>query len=359
MDTIACWIYIMGYETTRKSQAFRTTSATSHLHASFRQNLPHGGSYGEMFPEFGCSLVSSISDGRPASNTQPRKMGTPLIINPETEEKAETDAFTGSCSSRTCHRPMDAATYRTTDKIRFWRPIYACRGMETFTQRFWMELSKATTTRFATKRKGHRLVEAQDMAFFKKKPARLMRTSSFWTKADFCLFPTSEKHGPRLAAHRSFATVTCAIKSRPLDALLYPLAVDVLAFMSDFMRIILLVRKSFCFYGICFATYAGKLSYFGIAAPSIRGLMSKRFFERPNGFMSTGSPAMHRNLIRLNTFGLMANVTFPTVCTKTRIIWDHICIVLSVEFGVLRDYLNRVSNIQKYLGHDGLVSIIC
>jgi hypothetical protein len=359
MDTCPCRMYIMGYETTRKSQAVGTASSTSHCHAACGQNLPLGCADVEILPEFGGALVSGLSKERPTGNTEPGKMGTALTLDRTAERKAETDAVAGSCGSRTRHRPVDAETDCTADKGQLWRPVYARRRMEALTQRFRLELSKASATSSAKERKGHSIVEAQDMAFFKKKPESLMLTSPSWTRADFCSYPTSGRPGLRQATLRSFATATGATKSRPSGASPYPRAAVVWVFMSVSMRTISPARKSSHSCGICCAICASMFFWSGTTAPSIKGQMSKRFFKRPGGFISTGSPATRRNSILLNTFGHMANAIFPTACTRTRIIWGRICIVLSAGFEILRHSLNRVSNSRKFPGHDKLVSIIC
>src|SRR5271157_2981277 len=222
----------MVYETTRKSLAIRKTSSTSHRHAALRQNLSHGCATVESIPELGGAMVSGLSEERPRRYSESSQMGTALTIDRSSERKAEADTVARSCGNRTRHRSMDLKTYRTTDKGRLWRPVYACRGMEAVTPRFWLELSKAAATCSAKKRKGHCIVEAQDMAHFKKKPESLMPISPFWMKAAFCLYRTSAKPGLPRAAHRSFATATGVIKSRPSAASPYPPAAVVWVFMS-------------------------------------------------------------------------------------------------------------------------------
>ena len=342
----------MVYETTRKSQAIGSAASASHRHAAFRQNLSDRGEKIEIIPEFGSALVSDLSEERPARNSEPGQMGTSLTVDRSSERKAEENAFARSCGSRTHHRPMDIKTYRTADSCRLRRPLYARRGMEAFTPRFWLELSKAATTRSAKRRKGHCVLEAQDMAQYKKKPENLRPILPSWTKVVFCLYRTSEKLGLLWAAHRSFVTATGVIKSRPSGVSPYPLAATIWVFMSVSMPITSPVRKSSLFCGICCVICAGTFFWSGTMAPSTRGRMLKLFCKRPSDFTSTGFPVMLQNSIRLNMFGLMGNAIFQTARMRTRIIWDRICIVQSAECEVLRNSLNRALHIRRSLGHE-------
>ena len=278
-------------------------------------------------------------------------MGTTFSLDRSSERKAEEKAAERSCSSRTRHRPMDIKAYRTADSCRLRRPLHACRSMEAITPRFWLELSKAATTRSAKRRKGHCVLEAQDMAQYKKKPENLRPILPSWTKAVFCSYRTSAKRGLLRAAHRSCATATGVIKSRPSAVSPCPLAATILVFMSVSMPITSRARRSSLFWGICCAICAGTLFLSGTMAPSTREQTLKLSCKRPSDFMSTGFPVMLLNSIRLNMFGLMGNAIFPTAPMKIRIIWDLIYTVLLAECAVLKGSLNRVLHIRKSLGH--------
>jgi len=342
----------MGYETTRKSQAVRKTPSTSHRHVAFRQNLPYRCTKVKGFLEFGSALVSGLSEERPSRDSELCQVGTAVTVDRLSERKAEEKVAERSCSFRTHHRPMDVETHCAANPCRLRCPIYACGGMEAITPRFRLELSKTATTRLATKRKGHCVLETQDMAQYKKKPENLRPTLLSWTKAGFCSYRMSVKPGLLRAAHRSFATATSVIRSRPSEVSPYPLAATVLVFMSVSMRITSPDGKSSLSCGICCVICADMLFLSGTAAPSTRGRMLRLSCKRPSDFISTGFPVMLRNSIRLNMFGLMGNAIFLTARMKTRIIWDLIYIALLAECVLLRSSLNHALHIPRSLGHE-------
>jgi len=342
----------MGYETKWKSQTVRKAASASHNHAAFRQTISHSGSKGESLSEFGGTMASELSKDGPKRNSEPGQMGTAIPLDRSSEREAKEKATARSWCNRIRHRLMDVKTYCASDSGRLRSPIYARGGVETVTQRFWLELPKAGTTRSSKRRKSHCTLEKQDMASYKKKPKDLGPILPFWTKAGFCSYRTFVKLGHLRAAHRSFVIATGVIGSRSSEVSPYLLVVNTWVFMSVFMPITSPERKSLLFCGICCIICAGMLFWSGTVGLSTKGQTSKFSWKRPSVFMSIDFLAMPRKLIRLNMFGLMENAICPTVCMKTRFTWGLICIVPSVEYAVLSNFLNLAFNTRNSLGHE-------
>lgn len=350
----------MRYETKRKPRTVRKAASTSHSHAAFRQTLPHCGSRVESVPKFCSALVSNLSEEGPTRHSEPGQMGAALPIGRTSERTAEEKAAERSRSSWAYHRPMDVKAYRTTDSGRLRSPLYARGGMETVAPQFWVELSEARETRSSKRRKGHSLLEEKYLAPYKKKPKNLGPTWRSWTKAGSCSYRLYVKPGLRRVRRQSCATVTAMKKSRPLAALRYLPDGSALDFSSNFMPITSPAGKSSVSCSICCVICVGMWCLSGTVAPSIRERMLRRSWKRPDDFMSIDFPAMHRNSIRLNTFGRMVSATFLTAHTKTRIAWALICVGLLGGFAVLSSFFSRVLNTRSFLGREYFnVSIIC
>lgn len=342
----------MGHETKRKSQTVRKAASTGHNHAAFRQTLPHGSGKCESLFEFSGTMASELSKAGPKRNSEPGQMGAAILLDRKSEREVKEKTATRSCPNRLRHRSMDVKTYCTIDSGRLRRPLYARGGVETVAKRFWLELSKAGTTRSAKRRKGDCVLEEKNMAPYKKKPKTLGLILHFWTKAGSCSYRTFVRLGLLRAAHRSFGIATVVIKSRLSEVSPYLLAITAWAFMPVFMLITSLALKSLLFCVICCVICVSMLFWSGMAVLSTKEEMLKIFCKRPSVFTSIGFLAMLRNSIRLSMFGLMENAICPTVCMKIRFGWGPICIAPSDGCVVLNNFSNPAFNTRNFLGHE-------
>lgn len=330
----------MGHETKRKSKTIGSAALRSDRHAAFRKNLPLcSGQLASVF-EFGRALVSDLSKERTNRYPEPSAMGKAIFVDGFPKGEVKKEVAERRSGSRTHHRLMDAETDRGADSKGFRYSLYPCGGMEASPQRFSLELSKAGTTRFAEGREGHRRLEKQELAAYKKKPKNLGPIWRFSTKAGSCSSRWFVGVGHRQVRRRFCDTVTVMIKYPPSAALPYPPAADVLDFISDSMRITLPAAKSSLFCDICFAICADMLYSFGMAVLYIGKQLLRNFWKKQSDFIYIAFLVMRRNSIRLNTFGPMANVTSPTAHMKILIGCAYICVGQSGKCAIHSNCLN-------------------
>jgi hypothetical protein len=284
----------MGYETTWKSRVVRKSASAGHSYAPWRHTIPYGGAEIESVPEFGGTVVSSLSQERQERNLPPRPLGATIPFSPSSERKVEEKTSPRSCHSRILHRLVDAPAYRTNDSIRFRSSVYACRRMENVTPRFRMELSKAGTASLATGRKGHSILEIQDVATYKKKPKNLRRISCLSMKADSCSYPMSVKRGLPQDVRRYSDIAISMRRFRSLAVFpCRPTAIG-LACMSDFMPIISTAPMLPFSCGTCCGICASMWFWFWIMALSINDVTSVISFVKFDDFTSIGCQVMRR-----------------------------------------------------------------
>lgn len=313
MDTLQKLWHRFGNETLRRIPTTRKKKAESHFLASKRKNISLCCSKTEGIFEFSDSMVSNLpQNGQEGTLCQTNSRAS-LSTFGQTEGKVEATAFGRSETNRLFDRLMDGETNWPIGRKAIWRSLRLGWNSQTLDREFTVELPKAGTSSSPAERRSHRLLEAANMAEYKKTRESLGPIWSSLTKVDSSSFQMCVKHGRRAERLRFFDIVRSMIASRRSVRSAFRLNVNSWVFISSIIPRILREWKWFFFCEICCDICRGVWFCFGMEArfTDVRWLRS--FLRAIQDCAFIVFLRTLRSLTQRNLFGRRLNMIYRIV----------------------------------------------
>lgn len=317
----------MRHETKGKFWRVGDAPAAGRRLVASRANIPCRGADAGSILEFGGSLVASVPPPGETWTTVEAGSRQAASVASAAEEGVGEGTAARAIGRRVLHRCMDVATNRGRDSQAFWRSLPSRTCMEIVARGFGMELSEAGTAGQRTGRRGHRTLEAVQVAPYKKRRAQLVPIWPFWMKADSSLSRMSARHGGRAGIRLAHVIATDMIgspRSRSSPSRQFASDSDCsFIFTSPISRL----QRSSSSCAPCFDISAARSCCCGMAVPFTGAPTSKPSCVlipdcTPNAF-----PLTPRNSIPMNSSGPKPNANWLTVhrptCRISAAVWKR------------------------------------
>jgi hypothetical protein len=214
MDNHSDLCYGWEHETTWQFSAIGNAAPEGDRVATCRSDLSEGSLDREVFGEFGRALVSSLSSKRPPGPADQTDSGAATTTDRGPDSDFRTSALRRSAKGGLRHGSVDLAAGGRPDREALRSALWSDRRPPAALAAIGVDLTEAGAPGDRAQRAGHRAVEANGLAGYKKTPGAGARISSFSTKAGFCLSPMCARCGLRSAKRRFCAITTGTTRSR-------------------------------------------------------------------------------------------------------------------------------------------------
>lgn len=291
------------HETKRNPKATREATPTCNRIAEKRKQLVGSSKRNRLFGKFGISLAADL---------QTRRRGC-LEIKAGARATDKTEIQTETCfnpySIKGCsflglrHGFMDHPASSKSNRETL-RHNLSPEPSVAFSNISGVELPEAREKGTGTGRVVNPTLETLQMAPYKKKPNRLVPTSSFLTKVGFFLFPVSGVHGHLVGKLRTCLWQETGQKYLPFLLSVFLQRENMLPSIFDFIPVkMYALQKWNGFCTIFFIILKDLLSFCGIAAwfTGLRWLLD--FLNDIRECLPIFSRGMHPNLILMNLYG--------------------------------------------------------
>ena len=225
-------------------------------------------------------------------------------------------AFTGGLGVRFCQRSVDPEAYRQGDSQRVRRKVspQPCLASAARVQ---LVLPGSRAPSAATRRKGHRPLEAVSLAAYKKRRYDLGPIWPFSMKVAFCSSRPAGGLGGHAGRLPSFAIATNTTAFRPWLPLPSRRSASIWGFTSASNRTTSKVSTWPPSCGNCSITCGGTSSSFGTKGAITKDRTWPGCGKTTGACISSGSPATPRNSIPPSRSGTISRDTRPTACPAT------------------------------------------
>lgn len=305
------------HETNRNTKTARATQETGCTTAKQQPWNPRNCSTSRCIPQFGRTLERCLQKRRPRSASQQTSTLPAMQTDRQTIAKAPRHTLKRRHSQWLQNRVVDAKEDSPDNSGKFWYRLSTVRCL-VYSFSYGLQLPKAGTSCQRTQRAGHRNLEKETLALYKKRPKEVVKPSFCWMKVALCSSLWCVEPGPQEAKRPCFTTGKVTTSSRPLALSVFlPYVINWVCILISRIRISALTIL--CFLSVNFLfIFQRVLLRFWIAGLCIAGAQNVCKDDLPGESSLNGCRLMHRSLIRLSRSGITASiVTLPIIFRMT------------------------------------------
>ncbi len=306
----------MGHETPWNRSAAGKAAPTGHPAVKSGQESVGCGTGSKRFCELSLSLVPDVPNKGLAGTVPPTHSGKTTQTLQVPKEKTGKGALKGTPNRWIPHGSMDLKTGSRGDRATVWHSLSPLPCLET-SSKPGLELPETGAPGFAKGRRADRPLEALPLAPYKKTPKGLGPIWSSSMSPAFCSFPTSRAPGHPRA--RLLSSTISTSRTEFLPSVLWRCLrkEDAWPFISSFAHAISPAWMSGPSSKACSGIFRGLWSCCGIGELSTGVKKSSNGSLNIQDFMWNIFQPTHRNLTRLNMFGIRPIALYPTVRRRT------------------------------------------
>jgi hypothetical protein len=325
MDTSSNKYYALGHETLRNAEPAGSTPASCDCSVEVRKTVSNCRRNVGLFFELSGTVVSNLSQRRLEEVASAADPGTSAQLVRIAKGASETYSLERSDRGRVLHRSLDFEADCQSDRKELWGDLPSGPCLVRDGRRLEVELAKTRTPRLRAQRRGHRALEENHLAPYKKKPKSVTPIWPFSTKVASCWSRTSLRPGHQWARPRCFGTAIGATKSRPSPVLPPLPSANAWGFSLSSIPPTSGVKRYASSCAISCAICEETWNSSGMEGRFTRKPSSKNSWRARTDSMFTGSRDTHPSLIRTNSYGPKPSAIFPTAVITISKSLEQLC----------------------------------